>query len=86
MADTIQMYKDHVVKDAQKTPATAEAEAIRDTCLGKGMPIGVGGVSGNVVRFQPPLVITRQQVDHVPAIFSEALREVAQPAHATAYI
>jgi 4-aminobutyrate aminotransferase-like enzyme len=48
------------------------------------MLIGVGGVGGNVVRFQPPLVITRQQVDQALAIFSEALQEVAQPAHATA--
>ena len=48
------------------------------------MLIGVGGVSGNVVRFQPPLVITRQQIDQALAIFTEALQEVAQPAHATA--
>jgi 4-aminobutyrate aminotransferase/(S)-3-amino-2-methylpropionate transaminase len=73
-----------LVKDAQKTPATAEAEAIRDACLRKGMLIGVGGVSGNVVRFQPPLIITRQQIDRALAIFTEALQEVAQPAHATA--
>jgi len=33
-----------LVKDAQKTPATVEAEAIRDACLCKGMLIGVGGV------------------------------------------
>src|SRR5206468_3917736 len=66
-----------LVKDAQKTPATAEAEAIRDACLRKGMLIGVGGVSGNVVRFQPPLVITRQQIDQALAIFTEALHEVA---------
>jgi 4-aminobutyrate aminotransferase-like enzyme len=73
-----------LVKDAQKTPATAEAEAIRDACLRKGMLIGVGGVSGNVVRFQPPLVIMRQQLDQALAIFTEALQEVAQPAYATA--
>jgi 4-aminobutyrate aminotransferase-like enzyme len=46
--------------------------------------IGVGGVNGNVVRFQPPLIITRQQIDQALAIFTEALHEVAQPAHATA--
>jgi 4-aminobutyrate aminotransferase-like enzyme len=46
--------------------------------------VGVRGVSGNVVRFQPPLVITRQQIDRAIGIFTEALRSVAQPAHASA--
>jgi 4-aminobutyrate aminotransferase-like enzyme len=73
-----------LVKDAQKTPASAEAEAIRDACLRHGMLIGVGGIAGNVVRFQPPLVITRQQIDRAISIFTQALQEVSQPAHATA--
>ena len=72
-----------LVKDAQKTPASAEAEAVREYCLKNGMLIGVGG-GGNVVRFQPPLVITKQQIDQAIGIFSKALQEVAQPAHATA--
>jgi len=73
-----------LVKDAQKTPAAAEAEALRDACLRRGLLIGVGGIFGNVARFQPPLVITREQIDRALAIFTEALREVSQPAHATA--
>ena len=73
-----------LVKDAQKTPASAEAEAIRDACLRKGLLIGVAGVSGNVVRFQPPLVISKPQIDQALNIFVEVLQEVAQPAHATA--
>ncbi len=72
-----------LVKDAQKTPASAEAEAIRDYCFKNGMLIGVGG-GGNVVRFQPPLVITKTQIDQAMAIFAKALQEVAQPIHATA--
>jgi 4-aminobutyrate aminotransferase len=73
-----------LVKDAQKTPAAAEAETLRDACLRRGLLIGVGGIFGNVARFQPPLVITREQIDRALAIFTEALREVSQPAHATA--
>ncbi len=72
-----------LVKDAQKTPASAEAEAIRDYCFKNGMLIGVGG-GGNVVRFQPPLVITKAQIDQAMVIFAKALQEVAQPIHATA--
>jgi 4-aminobutyrate aminotransferase/(S)-3-amino-2-methylpropionate transaminase len=71
-----------LVKDAQKTPASAEAEAIRDACLKNGMLVGVGGVSGNVIRFQPPLIITKAQIDQAIGIFTAALQEVSQPAQA----
>jgi len=73
-----------LVKDAEKTPATAEAEAIKETCFKKGLLIGVGGVHANVIRFQPPLVITKEQIDKALAIFAEALNEVRQPAAAGA--
>jgi 4-aminobutyrate aminotransferase / (S)-3-amino-2-methylpropionate transaminase / 5-aminovalerate transaminase len=73
-----------LVKDRQKTPAAAEAEAIRDACLRDGVLVGVGGVFGNVVRIQPPLVITRQQIDHALDVLARALSQVSQPAHATA--
>ncbi len=69
-----------LVKDEKLTPAAAEAEAIRDACLRRGMLVGVGGTYGNVVRFQPPLIITRQQLDQALGIFAEALQEVTQPA------
>jgi 4-aminobutyrate aminotransferase-like enzyme len=69
-----------LVKDEKLTPAAAEAEAIRDACLHRSVLIGVGGTYGNVVRFQPPLVITRQQLDHALGIFAEALEEVSRPA------
>jgi 4-aminobutyrate aminotransferase/(S)-3-amino-2-methylpropionate transaminase len=69
-----------LVKDEKLTPATAEAEAIRDALLKNGVLVGVGGVYGNVIRFQPPLIITRQQIDKAISAFATALQEVAQPA------
>ncbi len=69
-----------LVKDEKLAPAAVEAEAIRDACLRRGMLIGVGGTYGNVVRFQPPLIITRQQIDEALGIFTDALQEVTQPA------
>jgi 4-aminobutyrate aminotransferase-like enzyme len=69
-----------LVKDKKLTPATAEAEAIRDSLLKQGVLVGVGGVFGNVVRFQPPLVITRQQIDRALEAFAGALSQVAEPA------
>ncbi len=70
-----------LVKDEKLTPATSEAEAIRDGLLRQGVLVGVGGVYGNVIRFQPPLIITRPQIDRAIAAFAAALQEVAQPAH-----
>jgi 4-aminobutyrate aminotransferase len=71
-----------LVRDEKLTPAAAEAESVRDALLRHGVLVGVGGVNGNVIRFQPPLVITRQQIDQALAAFATALAEVAQLATA----
>ena len=68
-----------LVKDKKLTPAAAEADAMKEALLRHGILIGVGGTYGNVMRFQPPLVITRQQVDQAVEAFAAALKEVAQP-------
>ena len=70
-----------LVKDEKLTPATPEAEAIRDSLLKQGVLVGVGGVYGNVVRFQPPLVISRQQIDRAMGAFATALSEVTETAN-----
>jgi 4-aminobutyrate aminotransferase-like enzyme len=69
-----------LVKDKKRTPASGEAEAIRDSLLRQGVLVGVGGVYGNVVRFQPPLVITRPQVDRALEAFANALSHVTEAA------
>jgi 4-aminobutyrate aminotransferase-like enzyme len=69
-----------LVKDEKLTPATTEAEAIRDALLRSGVLVGVGDVYGNVIRFQPPLIITRKQIDQAIDAFAAALQEVMQPA------
>jgi 4-aminobutyrate aminotransferase / (S)-3-amino-2-methylpropionate transaminase / 5-aminovalerate transaminase len=69
-----------MVKDEKLTPAASEAEAVRDALFRNGVLVGVGGVYGNVIRFQPPLIITRQQIDQAVAAFAKALNEVTQPA------
>ncbi len=70
-----------LVKDERLTPATAEAETIQDGCLRNGLLLGLGGIEGNVLRFQPPLVISKQQIDQAVDVLAQALHEVAQPAH-----
>jgi len=59
------------------TAADVTAEALRDALLRQGVLVGVGGVYGNVIRFQPPLIITRQQIDRALKAFESALQEVA---------
>jgi 4-aminobutyrate aminotransferase / (S)-3-amino-2-methylpropionate transaminase / 5-aminovalerate transaminase len=71
-----------LVKDEKLTPAPLEAEAIRNSLLRQGVLVGVGGSYGNVVRFQPPLVIAKEQIDRALEAFAAALAEAAQPAHA----
>lgn len=72
-----------LVRDEKLTPANTEAEGIRDSLLKQGILVGVGGVYGNVVRFQPPLVITKEQIDRAVAGFATALSEVTQAAVVT---
>jgi 4-aminobutyrate aminotransferase len=69
-----------LIKDEKLTPATAEAEGVRDALFRQGVLVGVGGVNGNVIRFQPPLIITKKQIDQAISAFAEALSEVNQPA------
>jgi 4-aminobutyrate aminotransferase/(S)-3-amino-2-methylpropionate transaminase len=67
-----------LVRDEKLTPANTEAEAIRDALLRQGVLVGVGGIYGNVVRFQPPLIITKEQIDQALKAFATALAEVSQ--------
>jgi 4-aminobutyrate aminotransferase len=64
-----------LVKDRKKTPASVEAVKIRAICREKGVLIGQGGVKGNVLRIQPPLTISRKELDAVADTVEEALRE-----------
>lgn len=62
-----------LVKEDGHTPASDEAAAVKDRCLESGLIVGIGGTFGNVLRFQPPLVISRAQAEQAINIFSKAL-------------
>jgi 4-aminobutyrate aminotransferase/(S)-3-amino-2-methylpropionate transaminase len=63
-----------LVKDREtKEYATAEAGFVRNYCLEHGLLVGVGGNFGNVLRLQPPLVISDGQLDRVVATVADAL-------------
>ncbi len=65
-----------LVKDGAKTPAVDEAKAVCRSCLEKGLLIGLGGVLANVLRIQPPLVITDDHLDEAVAIIEKSLGEL----------
>ncbi len=66
-----------LVKGRTLAPASVEAESIRDACLRDGLLVGLGGIDGNVIRFQPPLVISKPQIDQAIDIFSDALKKAS---------
>jgi 4-aminobutyrate aminotransferase len=67
-----------LVKDAEKTPAPAEAVEVRRICREAGILVGVGGSLGNVVRLQPPLVIDEAQCARVLETLERAFADTAR--------
>ena len=65
----IELVKDKV----KKVPAIAEAKKVREKCRQKRVLIGVGGVSGAVLRIQPPLIIEKRQLDKALEIIEEKI-------------
>jgi 4-aminobutyrate aminotransferase len=65
-----------LVKDRQtKERAVAERDAVVQACFYRGLL--VLGAGKNTIRFSPPLVITRAQVDRALTILDEAIGDVA---------
>ncbi len=67
-----------LVKDAEKTPAAAEAVEVRKLCREAGILVGVGGSLGNVVRLQPPLVIDEGECARVLETLERVFAETAK--------
>lgn len=70
----MELVKDHKTKQ----PAPVETVRIRDLCREKGVLVGHGGVLGNVLRIQPPLVISRDQLDVAIQVIDQSFKEVAK--------
>ncbi|MBU2509773.1 aspartate aminotransferase family protein [bacterium] len=63
-----------LVKDLDsKEPAGNEAGQIRGELRDKGLLIGVGGTFGNVLRIQPPLTITEDELAKVADLIKQVL-------------
>ncbi len=58
-------------------PAADRATKVRAACRERGVIVGIGGFSGNVLRVQPPLVIREEQLEEALGALDEALRATA---------
>ena len=65
-----------LVRDKQKTPANTEGNRIRDFCREHGLLPGLGGIYGNVLRIQPPLVITEEELLAVVKVLDSAFAQI----------
>jgi 4-aminobutyrate aminotransferase-like enzyme len=62
------------VKDRiSKEPAPQETNQFMEECRKRGLLIGKGGLSGNVIRTSPPLNIAKSDVDEALRIMDESL-------------
>jgi 4-aminobutyrate aminotransferase-like enzyme len=65
-----------LVKDDEKTPAPDAAKEVKRRCREAGILVGVGGSLANVVRLQPPLVLTEDEAAEVTGKLAGILEEV----------
>jgi len=65
-----------LVKDKQKTPAVAETKEVRRLCREAGVLVGAGGTFANVIRIQPPLVLTAAEADRICDVVGDAVAKV----------
>lgn len=65
----IELVKDRTTKEH----APAETAQVMEVAREKGVLLGKGGLFGNVLRFAPPLTITRAQCDQVLKVLDESL-------------
>ncbi|MBM3292570.1 aminotransferase class III-fold pyridoxal phosphate-dependent enzyme [Candidatus Bathyarchaeota archaeon] len=59
-----------------KIPATEETSILKESMRKQGVLIGTGGVKACVVRFQPPLIITLEELDHAVGVMDEELKKI----------
>lgn len=64
----VELVRDQVTKE----PAVQEMLTIMEVCRESGLLIGKGGLDNNVIRLQPPLELTEDQIDQACTILDDA--------------
>jgi len=62
-----------------KPPVKAQAAEVKRLCREAGVIVGVGGQLAILIRLQPPLVISNEDLDHVVEVLDAALEQLARP-------
>ncbi|ABG99664.1 aminotransferase class III (plasmid) [Rhodococcus jostii RHA1] len=75
-----------LVENGTKKPAVAATNTILTQCRERGLLIGKGGLSGNVLRVTPPMTVTIEEAKQALGILDDVLSYVAsraepQPIH-----
>jgi 4-aminobutyrate aminotransferase-like enzyme len=65
-----------LVRDADKTPAVDAAKEVKTRCREAGILVGVGGSLANVVRLQPPLILSEDEAGRIIDTLTQVLTEV----------
>ncbi|MGD9381315.1 MAG: aspartate aminotransferase family protein [Candidatus Thorarchaeota archaeon] len=68
----VELVRDKVTKE----PAVQEMAEVMELTKMRGLLVGKGGLDGNVIRLQPPLELTSQQIDESCAILDEVFSEI----------
>ena len=62
--------------EATKEPAVEEMAQVMELTKKRGLLVGKGGLDGNVIRIQPPLELTAEQIEESCAILDEVFSEI----------
>jgi len=62
----------------EKAPATKVARQISNEAFKRGLTMGTYGIWNNVLRFFPPLIVTKEQIDKALEILDESFKEIVK--------
>ncbi len=62
-----------LVADSKKTPAKKQAAEVKAEMRRRGFLIGVGGIHKNVLRVQPPLLITADEIERAAGALEKSI-------------
>ena len=71
----IELVKDRTTKE----PAKAECAHVLELCREMGLLLGKGGLHGSVIRFAPPMSISKADADFMLEVFDAAFSNLAAP-------
>ena len=66
----VEMIEDPVTK---KEMSVEKSMKIRDAAMSRGLILGTGGFRKHLLKFKPPLIVSREEADEIAALFAESL-------------